>query len=211
MMGGLADDVACTEGSTPPFAGKLHSEAAAVSGAVEALIPAHQRSVQHSQRYFYDYTGVQPMAGLFSQHLHGTCRWSLQPYPCLQLYVRLHVVRPKASPQLCLLPDAWLTKLSSARLATQPCSGAQAQAKCCPHAGHSILDTTRNITWHMGNDLVFTIAPSSAADVDRTRLPHPSHALLADPISECEQQGAHCMRWRHVQHDEPCLRSRISY
>ena len=72
-------------------------------------------------------------------------------------------------------------------------SGAQTQAKCCAHAGHSILDTTRNITWHMGNDLVFTLAPSSAADVDRTRMPHPLHALL---VSEREQQGADCMRWR---------------
>ena len=72
MMGGLADDVACTEGSTPLSAGKLDSEAAAVSGAVEALISAHQRSVQHSQRYFYYHTGLQPMAGLLSQHLHGT-------------------------------------------------------------------------------------------------------------------------------------------
>ena len=84
----------------------------------------------------------------------------------------------RLSPQLCLSPDAWLTMLSSARLAAQPGSGAQAQAERGVHAGHSILDTTRNITWHMGNDLIFTLAPSSAADVDRTRMPHPWHALL---------------------------------
>ena len=56
------------------------------------------------------------------------------------------------------------------------------KAEPCVHSGHSVLDTTRNITWHMGNDLVFTLAPTSAADVDRTRLPYASHALLLGPI-----------------------------
>lgn len=175
MMARLADNERHTEASLPHSAGRLDSRATEVSSTVEALISAHKRSVQHSQRYFYDHPGVQSMAGQLLEYLHGTSRCSNSiAHACSCMSSFMLCARPPLRP--CLLPDAWLAKL-----ATEPGVGLQANAAPCARAGHSVLDTTRNITWHMGNDLVFTLAPSSAADVDRTRTPHISHAPLVEP------------------------------
>lgn len=45
--------------------------------------------------------------------------------------------------------------------------GAESECALCS-AGHDVLDETRNITWHMSNDLTFTLGPLSVGDVDRT-------------------------------------------
>ena len=55
-------------------------------------------------------------------------------------------------------------------------------------AGSNVLDTTRNITWHMGTPVTFTIAPSSAADVDRTCVML-SHVRLHTCMSGCHSNA----------------------